>query len=87
MSDFPNYEPVIGLEVHVQLSTASKAYASDSTDFGALPNTLVSPITLGHPGTLPKMNRQAVELAVRLGLALHSEIEKNNYFARKNYFY
>jgi aspartyl-tRNA(Asn)/glutamyl-tRNA(Gln) amidotransferase subunit B len=87
MSDFPNYEPVIGLEVHVQLSTASKAYASDSTDFGALPNTLVSPITLGHPGTLPKANTAVVDSAVQLGLACGCTIREHNLYARKNYFY
>ncbi len=81
------YEIVVGLEVHAQLLTKSKLFCADPTNFGAEPNTQVSPISLAHPGTLPKMNRQAVELAVRLGLALHSEIEKNNYFARKNYFY
>jgi aspartyl-tRNA(Asn)/glutamyl-tRNA(Gln) amidotransferase subunit B len=87
MSDFPNYEPVIGLEVHVQLSTASKAYASDSTDFGALPNTLVSPITLGHPGTLPKANTAVVDYAIQLGLACGCTIREHNLYARKNYFY
>ena len=80
------YEIVVGLEVHAQLLTKSKLFCADPTNFGAEPNTQVSPISLAHPGTLPKMNRQAVELAVRLGLALHSEIEKNNYFAREKLF-
>ena len=81
------YQVVIGLEVHAQLLTKSKLFCSDSTSFGAEPNTQVSPISLAHPGTLPKMNMKAIELAVKLGLALHCEIEQHNYFARKNYFY
>ena len=81
------YEAVIGLEVHAQLLTKSKLFCSDSTRFGAPPNTQVSPISLAHPGTLPKMNKKAIEFALRLGMALHCDIERNNYFARKNYFY
>lgn len=81
------YEVVIGLEVHAQLQTASKLFCGDSIAFGAEPNTHVSPITLAHPGTLPKMNRKAIEFAVKMGLACHCEIERYNYFARKNYFY
>ena len=81
------YEAVIGLEVHAQLSTQSKLFSGDSTRFGAEPNTHISPITLGHPGTLPKTNRKAVEYAIQLGLACGCSIEKDNYFARKNYFY
>lgn len=81
------YEVVIGLEVHAQLLTKSKLFCGDSAAFGAEPNTHVSPITLAHPGTLPKMNKQAVEYAIRLGLALNCHIEQQNYFARKNYFY
>lgn len=81
------YEAVIGLEVHAQLHTQSKLFNGDSAAFGADPNTHVSPITLGHPGTLPKTNKKAVEYAIRLGLACHCEIERFNYFARKNYFY
>ncbi|MDE3143598.1 MAG: Asp-tRNA(Asn)/Glu-tRNA(Gln) amidotransferase GatCAB subunit B, partial [Bacteroidota bacterium] len=81
------YEAVIGLEVHAQLQTASKLFCGDSIAFGAEPNTHVSPITLGHPGTLPKTNKKAVEYAIKLGLACNCEIEENNYFARKNYFY
>lgn len=78
---------VVGLEVHAQLQTKSKLFCADSTSFGAEPNTQVSPVSLAHPGTLPKMNSRAIELAVKLGLALHCNIERNNYFARKNYFY
>ena len=81
------YEAVIGLEVHAQLNTQSKLFSGDSTRFGAEPNTHISPITLGHPGTLPKTNRKAVEYAIELGLACGCSIEKDNYFARKNYFY
>lgn len=81
------YEAVIGLEVHAQLATNSKLFCGDSTAFGAAPNTHISPVTMGHPGTLPKTNRKAVEYAIRLGLACGCAIEKNNYFARKNYFY
>jgi len=81
------YETVIGLEVHAQLLTASKLFSGDSASFGSEPNTNISPITLGHPGTLPLLNRKAVEYAVRLGLACHCQITRLNYFARKNYFY
>ncbi|MEO6732455.1 MAG: Asp-tRNA(Asn)/Glu-tRNA(Gln) amidotransferase subunit GatB [Ferruginibacter sp.] len=81
------YEVVIGLEVHTQLLTKSKLFCGDSAAFGAAPNTHISPITLAHPGTLPKMNRKAIEFAIKLGLALNCEIEQQNYFARKNYFY
>jgi len=81
------YEAVIGLEVHAQLQTHSKLFAADANSFGASPNTHVSAITLGHPGTLPKMNRKAIEYAIRMGLVCHADIAKYNYFARKNYFY
>lgn len=87
MNDPNSYEIVIGLEVHAQLLTKSKLFCGDSIAFGAEPNTHVSPITLAHPGTLPKMNRNAIEFAVKMGLACHCEIERDNYFARKNYFY
>ncbi len=87
MSMYDKYEAVIGLEVHAQLVTKSKAYSSDSTEYGVLPNTNVSPITLGHPGTLPKANKKVVEYAVRLGLACKSNIREVNEYARKNYFY
>jgi aspartyl-tRNA(Asn)/glutamyl-tRNA(Gln) amidotransferase subunit B len=81
------YEAVIGLEVHAQLSTKSKLFSGDSTSFGAEANTHISPITLAHPGTLPKTNKKAVEYAIKMGLACHCQIEEYNYFARKNYFY
>lgn len=81
------YEIVIGLEVHAQLSTHSKMYASDNNEFGVAPNSNISPITLGHPGTLPKVNTEAITYAIRMGLAVNGEIRKENGFARKNYFY
>jgi aspartyl-tRNA(Asn)/glutamyl-tRNA(Gln) amidotransferase subunit B len=87
MAEQNGYEIVVGLEVHAQLLTQSKLFCGDSIAFGAEPNTHVSPITLGHPGTLPKMNRKAIEYAIKMGLACHCKIEKQNYFARKNYFY
>lgn len=82
-----SWEIVIGLEVHAQLSTHSKLFCGDSIAFGAEPNTQVSPITLAHPGTLPKTNRKAIEYAIKMGLACHCTIQQYNYFARKNYFY
>ena len=87
MSNQNQYEVVVGLEVHAQLMIESKLFCSDSTLFGEEPNTQVSVISLAHPGTLPKMNRKAIELAIKLGLACNCEIVTNNYFARKNYFY
>ena len=85
--DYEAYETVVGLEVHAQLLTKTKLFCGDSASFGAEPNTHISPITLGHPGTLPKLNKKAVEYAIRMGLACHCEISRHNYFARKNYFY
>lgn len=81
------YETVVGLEVHAQLLTASKLFCGDGAAFGSDPNTNISPITLGHPGTLPLLNKKAVAYAIKLGLACHCEITRSNYFARKNYFY
>jgi aspartyl-tRNA(Asn)/glutamyl-tRNA(Gln) amidotransferase subunit B len=81
------YEVVIGLEVHAQMLTQSKAYSNDCNEFGATPNTNVSVITLGHPGTLPVMNKKTIEFAIRLGLSCQSDIARSQYFARKNYFY
>jgi aspartyl-tRNA(Asn)/glutamyl-tRNA(Gln) amidotransferase subunit B len=81
------YELVVGLEVHAQLLTNSKLFCGDSAAFGNEPNTNTSPITLAHPGVLPKMNRRAIEYAIKMGLACNSEIVKLNFFARKNYFY
>ncbi|MBX2896286.1 MAG: Asp-tRNA(Asn)/Glu-tRNA(Gln) amidotransferase subunit GatB [Cyclobacteriaceae bacterium] len=81
------YTIVIGLEVHAQLQTQSKIYNSDSAAYGGAPNSHVSAITLAHPGTLPKLNRQAVEYAIKMGLACNSEISRYQIFDRKNYFY
>ena len=87
MTDYSAYEIVVGLEIHAQLLTQSKLFCGDSIAFGAEPNTHISPITLGHPGTLPKMNRKAIEYAIKMGLACNCTIQQHNYFARKNYFY
>lgn len=81
------YEVVIGLEVHAQLLTQTKAYSSDLNSYGSAPNTNVSAITLGHPGTLPVMNRKTIDFAIKLGLACGCQIAPQQHFARKNYFY
>jgi aspartyl-tRNA(Asn)/glutamyl-tRNA(Gln) amidotransferase subunit B len=87
MPENESYEVVIGLEVHAQLLTRTKLFCSDTTLFGKEPNSQVSVISLGHPGTLPRLNREAIQLAVRLGLATNCSIVQHNYFARKNYSY
>ncbi len=87
MQEKLQYEAVIGLEVHAQLSTVSKLFSTDGTLFEAEANTQVSTITLAHPGTLPVMNEAALASAVKLGLALNCTIQQRTYFARKNYFY
>lgn len=84
---YSKYEVVVGLEVHAQLSTHSKMYCGDSAEFGGSPNTHVSVLSLGHPGTLPVVNETAIEYAVKMGLATHCDIRYENQFARKNYFY
>jgi aspartyl-tRNA(Asn)/glutamyl-tRNA(Gln) amidotransferase subunit B len=81
------YVVVIGLEVHAQLLTESKIFNSDATEYGSLPNTNVSVITLGHPGTLPILNKKVVEYAIKMGLACKSDISREMIFDRKNYFY
>ncbi|MDG4664735.1 Asp-tRNA(Asn)/Glu-tRNA(Gln) amidotransferase subunit GatB [Mycobacterium sp. 236(2023)] len=82
-----SYEPVLGLEVHVELSTATKMFCGCANKFGAEPNTLVCPVCLGLPGSLPVLNESAVESAIRIGLALNCDIAPWGRFARKNYFY
>jgi aspartyl-tRNA(Asn)/glutamyl-tRNA(Gln) amidotransferase subunit B len=82
-----SYQPVIGLEIHAQLQTNSKIFASDPVLFGQEANTLISPISLGHPGTLPKLNKKVLEYAIKMGLAIGSKIAPKQYFDRKNYFY
>ncbi len=81
------FEPVIGLEVHAQLLTKSKAFAPVSTEFGALPNTNITPLCLGHPGTLPVLNENLVRFIIKMGLATNCKIADKSIFARKNYFY
>ena len=81
------YEPVIGLEIHAQLKTASKAFCACPTTFGAKPNVNTCPICLGHPGTLPVLNKNLVDYAIRLGLATNCSIRELSTFSRKNYFY
>jgi aspartyl-tRNA(Asn)/glutamyl-tRNA(Gln) amidotransferase subunit B len=91
VSDLPEllelWEPVIGLEVHVQLATRSKAFSPSAVAFGAPPNSLTDPLVLGMPGTLPVFNRAALELALKLGVATESKIRARSRFARKHYFY
>ena len=82
-----SYDPVLGLEVHVELNTASKMFCGCSTAFGAEPNTQVCPVCLGLPGSLPVVNAKAIESAIRIGLALNCSIAEWCRFARKNYFY
>jgi aspartyl-tRNA(Asn)/glutamyl-tRNA(Gln) amidotransferase subunit B len=83
----PIYETVMGLEVHVQLATQTKLFSTSSTEFGASPNLHASEIDLALPGTLPVLNQKAVELAIRLGLAIGASIHRESVFARKHYFY
>src|SRR6187402_501894 len=83
----PAWEPVIGLEVHVHLKTSSKIFCRCENRFGADPNSLVCPVCLGYPGTLPVLNGHAVDLAATLALALGCEVAELSVFARKNYFY
>lgn len=82
-----DFELVSGLEIHVQLNTQSKIFSSDSATFGANPNTNISAVSLALPGALPKLNKEVVEKAIRIGLALNCTINQDNFFDRKNYFY
>ena len=81
------HEAIIGLEVHAQLKTQSKMFCACSTNFGDHPNTNICPVCTGYPGTLPVVNRRAVEMAIKTGLALGCDIQRKSIFARKNYFY
>ncbi len=83
----PNYEAVIGLEVHAQLLTGTKIFCGCSTEFGNPPNTNVCPVCLGHPGVLPVLNKKVVDFSIMMGLATNCKINHNSIFARKNYFY
>ncbi len=87
MMEKSRYEAVIGLEMHIQLATQSKAFCSDAATFGAEPNTQTGIISLAHPGTLPRLNRKQLTYAIRLGLAIGSDISRTSYFDRKHYFY
>ena len=87
MDSNKNFQPVIGLEIHMQLSTKSKMFSPEKNTFGEFPNTFISPISLAHPGTLPTVNKEAINYAICLGLACKSTVCRKNYFARKNYFY
>ncbi len=81
------YIAIIGLEVHAQLKTKAKMFAPEAVTYAHVPNSAVSPVSLGHPGTLPTVNKRCVALAIKVGLALHCKIARRCYFARKNYFY
>ena len=84
--DMNDWETVIGLEVHAELATKTKMFSSALNSFGGKPNSNTDPVSLGLPGSLPVLNEKAVELAIRVGLALNCEVQKS-VFARKNYFY
>ncbi len=86
-TDQTQFELVSGLEIHVQLNTESKIFSSDSASFGAEANAHISPVTIGMPGALPKLNKEVIEKAMRIGLAINCSINQLNYFDRKNYFY
>lgn len=87
MHKYPEWEMVIGLEVHIQLLTKTKLFSGASTQYGAAPNTLTSPTDLAMPGTLPVLNQEAVKMAILFGLSIHANLAKETAFARKHYFY
>ena len=87
MTDNGNWETVIGLEVHAQLSTETKIFCGCKTKFGAPPNSQVCPVCLGMPGVLPVFNQECLNYAIKVGLAMNCNIASNSRFARKNYFY
>src|SRR5262249_55882566 len=82
-----SWETVIGLEIHAQLATRSKIFSSAPTAYGAAPNTQANLVDLGYPGVLPVLNREAVRMAVKFGLAVGAKVASRSVFARKNYFY
>src|SRR3954469_12941614 len=82
-----NWEIVIGLEIHAQLATRSKIFSSASTAYGAAPNSQANLVDLGYPGVLPVLNKEAVRMAVKFGLAVCATVSRRSVFARKNYFY
>ncbi|MDZ4839410.1 MAG: Asp-tRNA(Asn)/Glu-tRNA(Gln) amidotransferase subunit GatB [Bacteroidota bacterium] len=84
---YDKYETVVGLEVHAQLLTKTKAYSNDDYEYGSKPNTQISVVSLAHPGALPKPNKEALKMAVMMGIACNSDIHQKSFFARKNYFY
>ena len=87
MNKLKEWETVIGLEIHAQLSTKSKIFSGASTNYGAEPNTQACAVDLGLPGVLPVINEEAIQMAIKFGLAINAEIPKTSVFARKNYFY
>jgi aspartyl-tRNA(Asn)/glutamyl-tRNA(Gln) amidotransferase subunit B len=82
-----DWETVIGLEIHAQLATRSKIFSGSSTAFGAAPNVQANLVDLGYPGVLPVLNREAVRMAVKFGLAIGANVARRSVFARKNYYY
>src|SRR4026208_1201411 len=87
MSERMSWETVIGLEIHAQLATRSKIFSSAPTAYGAAPNAQANLVDLGYPGVLPVLNREAVRMAVKFGLAVGAQVAPRSVFARKNYFY
>ena len=87
MNKLEKWETVIGLEIHAQLSTKSKIFSGASTNYGADPNTQACAVDLGLPGVLPVINEEAIQMAIKFGLAINAEIPKTSVFARKNYFF
>ncbi|KKQ48624.1 MAG: Aspartyl/glutamyl-tRNA(Asn/Gln) amidotransferase subunit B [candidate division TM6 bacterium GW2011_GWF2_38_10] len=87
LDQYPDYQATIGIEVHVQLKTASKIFCSCKNEFGGQSNTHICPICVGHPGTLPTLNAQVVDYALALGLATNCSITRSTDFARKHYMY
>src|SRR6056300_1568993 len=85
--NYDSYETVVGLEIHAQLLTKTKAFSEEEAVYGSAPNTNISVVNLGHPGTLPRHNKEAVNMALKMGIACGCEISNYCLYARKNYFY